>query len=176
MYAQTTWTKTTAPTLCSSNLNHLETQYDSAILVGGITMFGSSIAPTDFWLCDGAAVSIAAYPTLFAITSYKFGNPGGGNFSLPDLRGKFVVGYSTNLGDYNTLGASVGASNATLTATHVPSHNHDLKWWVGSGGAYLGAAQSWGSPYQGQTNLSTGGYTHPNVPQYVVLSYIIRYR
>ena len=176
MYAQTTWTKSTTPTLCSSNLNHLETQYNSAILIGGITMYGSSIAPTDFWLCDGAAKPIVTYPTLFAVTSYKFGNPGGGNFNLPDLRGKFIVGYSTNLGDYSAIASSVGSSSPTLDVSNIPSHQHDLKWWAGSGGNYLGGAQSFGAFWSMPTNLSTGGYSHPNVPQYVVLSYIIRYR
>lgn len=172
MYAKITWTNTTAPTICSSNLNTLETQYDSAILIGEIKTYTSTTPPTNFWLCDGSAKNKSAYLSLFAITSYKFGGADD-LFYLPDLRNKFIVGYGS--GDYGTIGGLIGSSSPTLTISQIPSHLHAVSYGAGAGGN-LGWNLSWGSNTLHPTNLSTGEASHPNIPQHVVLSYIIRYQ
>ena len=175
MYAQTLWTKRTPPTLCSSNLNNLETQYETAAKIGSIIMYPGIVPPTNYFLCDGASYNTVWFSWLFDVIGYTFGNPGGGNYKVPDLRGKFIVGYNPASNDYKTMGGLVGSSEAILTENHIPSHLHDLRWGGGPASNLMGGAQSFGARVQDPTNLSTGAVGHPNVPQSVVLSYIIRY-
>ncbi len=66
----------------------------SGALVGSITMWPKTTAPTGYFICDGSAYNTTTYAALFAVL---------GTGNLPDLRGKFVRGYdSTNLYDPDT--------------------------------------------------------------------------
>ncbi|AXT59696.1 hypothetical protein D1816_04765 [Aquimarina sp. AD10] len=44
--------------------------------------------------------------------------------TVPDLRGRFVVGYNPSDGDYNSIGDVGGAKNVTLTVNQMPRHRH----------------------------------------------------
>lgn len=61
------------------------------------------------------------YAALFAVIGLSYGNPGGGNFNLPDLRGRVPVGLGTH--------ASVdvlGDSEAAALANRTPRHKHTV--------------------------------------------------
>jgi microcystin-dependent protein len=60
-----------------------------------------------------------------------------GHNGTPDLRGRFVVGWHPDDGDYNGIGRTGGASYVTLQAGQMPAHAHDGQ----TGGA--GSHQHW---------------------------------
>lgn len=65
---------------------------------GTIVAFGGTTAPAGWLACDGAALSIAAYPALFGAIGSTWGTTGAGQFNLPDLRGLFPRGADEGAG------------------------------------------------------------------------------
>lgn len=67
--------------------------------IGSVTAFAGAAAPAGWMICNGALVTVAAYPALYAVigTTYGTSNPGV-NFALPDLRGRFVRGFDAGAG------------------------------------------------------------------------------
>lgn len=47
-----------------------------------------------------------------------------GTDGVPDLRGKFMVGYKTDDSDFTAIGTNGGSKTYTLTMANIPSHNH----------------------------------------------------
>lgn len=66
----------------------------SGIEIGTIVKLGAGLVtpPPGLLLCHGAPVDEALFPLLFAKIGYTWGNPGGGQFRLPDLRGRIARG------------------------------------------------------------------------------------
>jgi len=66
----------------------------AGILIGQVSFFTMSTAPTGWLKCNGAAISRTTYAKLFAVTgtTYGVGN-GSTTFNLPDLRGEFIRGF-----------------------------------------------------------------------------------
>lgn len=113
--------------------------------IGIIHMWPKATAPTTthtgIWLiCDGSAVSQTTYPDLYSILSPlqtqldPSSNAGSGNFRLPDLRGRFPLGYVNNTtvngrssfgNTSRNAGASGGNETHTLTQNELPSHTHN---------------------------------------------------
>jgi len=101
---------------------------------GLIIPWGSASVPSGFLECNGAAVSEATYAALFAVIGYTYGNPGGGNFNLPDLTDKVAVNKSptkslATTGGANTVALqgslqSLSAGNTTITTPTLGSHSH----------------------------------------------------
>lgn len=91
---------------------------------GSIVMTGRSTAPTGWLLCDGAIVSQATYPSLFAAigTNFNVGGEPGGTFRLPDLRQRFPLGKAAS-----GTGSVLGQTGGAIDHTHIgPSHTHDM--------------------------------------------------
>lgn len=66
----------------------------NAVLVGAVSAFAMSSAPTGWLKCNGAAISRAVYADLFAKIGTTFGSgDGASTFNLPDLRGEFLRGF-----------------------------------------------------------------------------------
>lgn len=97
-------------------------------LTGTIVMWSGTSAPSGWLLCDGSAISRATYSRLFAITSTRFGAGNGSTtFSVPDLRGKFPVGYNSAESEFNVLGNNSlarGTKTVALITAQMPAHNH----------------------------------------------------
>ena len=113
--------------------------------IGIIHMWPKATAPTTthtgIWLiCDGSAVSQTTYPDLYSVLSPlqtqldPSSNAGSGNFRLPDLRGRFPLGYVNNTtvngrssfgNTSRNAGASGGNETHTLTQNELPSHTHN---------------------------------------------------
>jgi microcystin-dependent protein len=122
--------------------NYEATRYDwdgeyltgiQGISTGTILPWSSAAIPSGFLECNGAAVSQATYADLFAVIAYTYGNPGGGNFNLPDLTDRTVVNKSNTkslatTGGANTVaksGAISGNSGSTtISSATMPSHAH----------------------------------------------------
>jgi microcystin-dependent protein len=90
-------------------------------------MWTTNSAPTDWLICDGAAVSRTTYATLFALvgTTYGTGN-GSTTFNLPNLKGSVAVGRDSGQTEFDALGETGGAKSVTLTSAQsgVPAHSH----------------------------------------------------
>lgn len=98
--------------------------------VGGICMYPSDLPPTGYLLCDGAAVDIASFPSLYAVIGHTFDTgqpPVVDAFYLPDMKGRFVVGTGQNGGDtaYN-IDDKGGEETHVLTTDEVGAHTHGI--------------------------------------------------
>ena len=91
--------------------------------VGCIYMYGGSVAPSGFLLCDGSAISRTTYSELFSVigTTYGVGD-GSTTFNIPLMEGRVVIGVSV----YYALGTAGGTESVTLTEEELPAHYHTI--------------------------------------------------
>ena len=112
--------------------------------LGTIEMWAGKDIPNNYRLCDGSELSIVDYQELYNAIGNTFNNaldPNGvpyttlsGHFRLPDLRGRFIVGYSPQEdgsseepNEYSTLGNAGGSKEVTLTSEEsgIGKHSHE---------------------------------------------------
>ncbi len=100
----------------------------SDAFIGEIYMAAFQNAPRNFAACNGAALSIYQFTSLFALIGTNYGGDGQTTFNLPDLRGRVPIGIGTGPGLSNIeIGQRGGAPTSTLTVTNLPAHTHTLK-------------------------------------------------
>lgn len=134
---------------------------------GAIIMWSGSIAsiPAGYVLCDGRAA-------INGVT-------------IPNLQGRFIVGYSSSSGDYHTIGSTGGEEKHTLTAAEMPQHRHGIvgeageKSGTGTAVAYVSRINDTagsGAMVTGRYETSTAGSSneHENRPPYYVLAFLIK--
>lgn len=86
--------------------------------VGVILPYGGGTAPTDWLLCDGAAVGRTTYAGLFGVLGTLYGaGDGASTFNVPDLRGRVPVGVGTHT-EVNARGKSDGLAVASRKIKH----------------------------------------------------------
>lgn len=178
----------------------------SANPVGAITMYAGSTAPTGWFVCDGSAVSRTVYKDLFQTigTTYGVGDSST-TFNLPNLKGKFPVGYKSDDADFDELNhADGGAKTVSLSAAQGGSHSHgnsgtasaNHTHYYGSkefddmdGGSYItglrpldlssdgnkNSSEMSADHYHAVSTTSGSGTAHNNLPPYLVLNFIIKY-
>lgn len=149
--------------------------------VGMIVAYAGVNAPAGWLLCDGASYRKSRYPALAGV----LGATGtGGEFMVPDLRGRFLMGVS----DTHPPASSGGEEAHTLTEEEMPAHSHPLvgsgSWQAGAGiwGSNVGAGAGWTtvSSYQegalGRLEAASagGGRPHNNLPPFYAVGYIIK--
>ena len=158
-----------------ANYEATKYDFDGANLTGiegiptaTIVPWSDSSIPSGFLECNGQAVSQATYADLFAIIGTTYGDPGGGNFNVPDLQDNVPVGKSgtkalASTGGENTVtptgNISGSTANATLSTAQLASHSHS----GGAGGnAAMGAAGENTTAANGSTGStgSGGGHSH----------------
>lgn len=91
-------------------------------------------------LADGRSVLRTDYPDLFALIGTTFGAADGTHFTLPDYRGRGIVGKGTHA-DVDALTDNDGLAVASRT----PKHFHYSPWPFaenGGGGNFLNAIRS----------------------------------
>lgn len=154
--------------------------------------------PSDYRLCDGSILSINDYPALFENIGVSFGGNGTTNFALPDIRGRFIVGYSSANSDYNAVSKDNigGIDKVTLTTEQIPEHNHVKNPLFNKLSAKAGDIDDQSTPGSiDQENAAReynvgsmsedrwidatiqkvgGGQAHENRPPYFVLAYVIK--
>jgi microcystin-dependent protein len=154
-----------------------------SVPIGGmVDYFGGSV-PSGFALPQGQNLSASTYPAANAVLGTTYGNPGGGDFTMPDVRGRVTAGLDaggsgriTVAGgnfDGTVLGNAGGAQNQSITIAQGnlpsvnftvsgislsdPTHDHSIPTTSSSGGSN-------GQPIAGQnlgqtastSNASTG--------------------
>ena len=100
---------------------------DDSFPVSMMVEFGGDVAPAGWALCDGAAPSTTDpdYIDLFGVIGFKFGDPGGGNFNLPDFRKAVAVGVDPG-GDptFDTVGKTGGSADLAIHSHTIDGHTH----------------------------------------------------
>ena len=90
---------------------------------GLIYMFGGSVAPSGFLICDGSAISRSTYADLFSAIGTTYGaGDGSTTFNLPDMSGRVPIGVSLDI----SLGDVGGEETHTLITNELPSHSHGI--------------------------------------------------
>lgn len=95
------------------------------IPVGSLMPYVGASAPDGWLLCDGSEKLTSDFPTLSALCGTAFGSATEGSFRLPDLRGRFPVGYLAAT-PMTSLGSTGGNREVTLTAAQIPAHSHEV--------------------------------------------------
>lgn len=91
---------------------------------GMIFPYAGSSAPTGFLLCDGSAVSRATYSGLFALISTTYGaGDGSTTFNVPNLAGRFPLGYAATAPTKVLTFASRSSNTITVTGSDNHAHN-----------------------------------------------------
>ena len=145
---------------------------------GIIEMYGGSIAPTGYLICDGSAVSRTIYSDLFAAIGTNYGDGDGSTtFNLPNLKGKVPVGLDSNDTDFDTLGKAGGKKEHKLTIEEMPIHRHNIQGGNNTAGVANAFFYNGSNTYTGLgvTQYEGGSQPHPIVQPYVVTNYIISY-
>lgn len=193
-YSKTTYVNGSAPAISASNLNNIEDKVDEldtivGTLVGSVTMYAGSSAPTGWLLCNGQAISRTTYSALFSAigTTWGVGN-GSTTFNVPDMRESAPVGVGTfSAVTGTTHGAQVAADVYTLGqfkddqeqghlhTTNVPNGSGALFSGLYGGGSDAGqAGKNSGTPISDGTNGTprTGTVTRG---KRIGINFIIKY-
>lgn len=105
---------------------------------------------TGWFLLNGASLSTATYPLLFAKYGYLFGGSGA-SFSLPDLTdGKVPVAKGLTL--FTSYGATGGEINHTLSSGELAVHGHS--------DTFTATASSHGHTGSASINAAASSHTH----------------
>jgi len=162
----------------------------AATLPGEVRLYGGSVAPTGWFLCQGQAVSRTQFAALFAAIGTAFGaGDGSTTFNLPDLQGRVPVGAGQGSGLTNrVLAAKGGEETHVLSVAEMPAHSHSATpSWAGGDvpatfqSSAVGAQGSATFPEGARDVLSItvgntgGGGAHNNMQPYLVLNYIIKF-
>lgn len=125
--------------------------------------------------CDGQTLTTALYPDLFTRIGYAFGGSGG-NFKVPDLRGRVVLDAGNGSGlSPRALADIGGAETHQLTVAELASHNHSEGTTVPTAipvGPGVPAPAAIGA--SGATGNTGGDTPHNNMQPFEVLIYYIQ--
>lgn len=132
-------------------------------MIGSIQFYAGAL-PAGVLLCDGQSYDEIDYPDLYAALGGV-----GGVFSVPDLRGRFIIGAD---GTY-PVGDVGGAVNHSLSIAELPvhdhlSHSHDVNVDIESPVGVPDVGAGVGLP--DLTGSSGGGLAHNNMPPYFALT------
>lgn len=151
--------------------------------IGAISPYAGSIAPTNWLICDGSAISRVTYADLFNAIGTTYGaGDGSTTFNLPNLKGRVAVGKDTSQTEFDTLGETGGEKAHTLTVEEMPAHKHLFKFTkeiadpaTGSGEIFFGSTRAWNmGDNRNITEESGGGAAHNILQPYITLNYIIK--
>ncbi|MDE1145005.1 MAG: tail fiber protein [Azospirillaceae bacterium] len=99
-------------------------------IIGEVRQTALNFVPTDWLPCQGQALPISTYPTLYAVLGVAYGGDGKTTFNLPDLGGRVAIGAGTGPGlTSRQVGAVMGEAAVALTVGQIPPHTHQLTAW-----------------------------------------------
>jgi len=140
-------------------------------MIGQVVMLAGEL-PDHVLLCNGASYQRLDYPALYDALDAQY-RTDADNFTVPDLRDRFVVGaaVSPDLGNYN-LGDVGGSADHALSVAELPSHTHGSHVHTpdvdveGPAGVPTPAP---GLTAPAQTGAAGSGTPHENRPPYYAL-------
>ena len=124
---------------------------------GVIWDYAISTAPTGWLSCNGSSISQTTYPVLFAVigSTWGLGKNDNSTFSLPDLRGRVLVGFGSG-GDLELVTSKAAAANA------IPVSSNATRWITGQevivssyGGGYTGLPAGGSTSYVIRINATS---------------------
>ena len=157
-----------------------------SVPIGSVLAIATADIPAHCLLCDGSTYDSADYPELAAVLHETFIS--GDEFTVPDLRARFIVGAGTFASSgAASVGASGGADKHQLSIGELAAHKHPVNddgtaeyhlhandptgsisrnvWTVNAAGGWNKIMSETGS--KGLNNA------HNNLPPYFVLRYAI---
>ena len=154
--------------------------------VGEIRPVPFNFAPVGWALCNGQTLSIAENEVLYVLIGTTYGGDGVNTFNLPNLQSRIPIGtgQGPGLSPY-VIGQAGGVESVTLTANHLPQHNHvaiassdHATSYSPVGNVPAVAARNVYSTSQPDTTMhaleSAGGnQPHDNRQPFLVVNYII---
>lgn len=160
---------------------------------GVVKAYAGATAPAGWLLCTGTAVSQTTYARLFAVIGVTYGDPGGGNFNLPDLRDNFPKGKNADaLGDVGgvathshtvdshshsagSLHAEAGIDDGATSFGMIDSGQNFASALDGSGLGATNSKTTNAADVNGSTSSSSPGTnSSSNLPPYLTMNYIIK--
>lgn len=168
------------------------TEADGLVPVGTVIGFAGQNFPSNWLFANGQNVLRAQWPQLFARFGTAWGaGDGSTTFGIIDLRGRVVAGrdmmdgspsanrLTTVIPGANSLGATGGNQQHTLTIAQMPGHTHNVDVFpfntsppspsnnpvTGQGTVASGSLRA--------TSLTGGGGAHPNVQPTIVLNKLV---
>lgn len=155
---------------------HVSGATGDTLPVGSVISYIKAIAPENWLVCDGSAVSRTDYSELFNVIGTTFGTGDGSTtFNLPNLKGKTIVGLDSSDTDFNQIGKNLGEKTHILTIPEMPSHSH-----LGTPAIYRASSVVQETEINAQTgrqgySSETGGnQAHNNIQPSFVGCYIIK--
>jgi microcystin-dependent protein len=163
---------------------------------GEIRLFAGNYVPEDWLACNGQALSINNYQTLYSLIGTTYGGSGG-TFNVPNLQVALAVGQSPttppNMAYSYPLGVAGGAYQVTLSPANLPSHTHALNatttaattntpgntvLFAPGPSGFVNYVDTGGSPTLVDLAAATigsagGNQPHPNMMPTLVITYII---
>jgi microcystin-dependent protein len=136
---------------------------------GSVIYVAQNSAPTGYLKANGAQVSRTTYAALFAAIGTTFGaGDGSTTFTLPDLRGEFIRGWSD--GRSVDSGRAFGSAQSQDIQSHRHTVPHSEISGVAAGGIIAGGNQS--ATTSENTSLTGGTETRPrNVALLAVIKF-----
>lgn len=100
-------------------------EINALVPAGTIIQSASKSTPNGYLKCNGASISRVSYKKLFGVIGTTFGSGDKNTFKLPDLRGRFIRGFSdgSSLDSGRTFGSSQNDAIRNITG-----HFADLVW------------------------------------------------
>lgn len=141
-------------------------------MVGAILPFATEVLPDGILACDGTVYDRADFPDLYAVLDPVY-IIDADTFSVPDLRGRAVVGTGQGAGlTDRAIGDTGGEETHTLTEDEMPVHSHTVQdpgLNIIQEGAPDLALSDPGLPTQ--TGDAGGDEAHENMPPFLALHY-----
>ncbi len=160
----------------------------STIPTGGMMPWPSHDLPEGWLWCDGSVASRTDQEALFKVIGTQYGaGDGSTTFTLPDLRGRTVVGRDDMGGNAASvitgpwgrqLGGVFGEEEHVLSVAEMPAHTHGVPRQIASStGDSMSHADWYPSEYKwGQPSSPAGGdRPHNNIQPSIVFNWIIKY-
>lgn len=152
---------------------------------------GSATPSSDYLLCDGSSHSRTLYANLFNAlggVASPYGLPTSSTFSVPDLRGRSILGAGSASGLTSRARGDIGGSEThTLTVGQMPAHNHggltgtqvdqnSVMADLSGGGnvAWVGGNNMGGGTHRHTITTDGASQAHPNMHPFLVTNYIIK--